>query len=246
MLLTALHWIKSTTRSWKQSESWKWSYIFFFPWNNLKGDIFEIYFKSNQSAIVQRAICQFNGKQSFTVISSVIILTFSPIQKRLIGKKYKLLTFFYFPHVQLRNHSGMCQSSPPGGRREFFSFTVHSRQNWPLHFCLTSYFVLMSQRNALSEVTACLRERLHRWQKIEHICGFPIIRNPGLVKLTAQLYVESASLNLPRMPQAPWSCHSSLHSSLEDLLEESASPMLQKMTGKGVFTLHSNPTWCPL
>lgn len=101
------------------------------------------------------------------------------------------------------------------------------------------------QRNALSEVTACLRERLHRWQKIEHICGFPIIRNPGLVKLTAQLYSESASVNLPRVPQAPWSCHSSLHSSLEDLLEESASPMLQKMAGKGVFTLHSNPTKCP-
>lgn len=119
MLLTALHWIKSTTRSWKQSESWKWSYIFFFPWNNLKGDIFEIYFKSNQSAIVQRAICQFNGKQSFTVISSVIILTFSPIQKRLIGKKYKLLTFFYFPMFSLgiiaacakAHHQGVAENS---------------------------------------------------------------------------------------------------------------------------------------
>lgn len=159
----------------------------------------------------------------------------------------KLMTFFYFPHVQLRNHSGMCQSSPPGGRREFFSF--YSPQSTKL--AITFLFDLLlcfgvSQRNALSEVTACLRERLHRWQKIEHICGFPIIRNPGLVKLTAQLYVESASLNLPRVPQAPWSCHSSLHSSLEDLLEESASPMLQKMTGKGVFTLHSNPTWCLL
>lgn len=131
----------------------------------------------------------------------------------------------------------MYQSSPPGCRRDFFFCTpqstkVHITFLFDLLLCFGVF-----QRNALSEVTACLRERLHRWQKIEHICGFPIIRNPGLVKLTAQLYSESASVNLPRVPQAPWSCHSSLHSSLEDLLEESASPMLQKMAGKGLFTL---------
>lgn len=90
----------------------------------------------------------------------------------------------------------------------------------------------VSQRNALSEVTACLRERLHRWQQIECLCGFPIIRNPGLATLTAQLYSDSVSVNLPRVSQPPCSCHSSLHGSIEDLLEESASPILQKMAGK--------------
>ncbi|XP_068606841.1 stromal interaction molecule 2-like [Brachionichthys hirsutus] len=78
---------------------------------------------------------------------------------------------------------------------------------------------ILEAKNALSEVTACLRERLHRWQQIERLCGFPVIRNPGLAKLTAQLYSES--LGLPRLPQPSCSCHSSVHGSREDLLEES-------------------------
>nr|XP_046268845.1 stromal interaction molecule 2-like isoform X2 [Scatophagus argus] len=88
---------------------------------------------------------------------------------------------------------------------------------------------ILEAKNSLSEVTACLRERLHRWQQIERLCGFPIIRNPGLANLTAQLYSDSLALGLPRVPQASCSCHSSLHGSLEDLLEESASPILQHM-----------------
>uniref|UniRef100_A0A3B4TES4 Stromal interaction molecule 2 n=1 Tax=Seriola dumerili TaxID=41447 RepID=A0A3B4TES4_SERDU len=88
---------------------------------------------------------------------------------------------------------------------------------------------ILEAKNALCEVTACLRERLHRWQQIERICSFPIIRNPGLAKLTAQLYTESIALGLPRGPQPSCSCHSSLHGSIEDLLEESASPILPQM-----------------
>lgn len=83
----------------------------------------------------------------------------------------------------------------------------------------------------MSEVTTCLRERLHRWQQIERLCGFPIIRNPGLANLTAQLYSESVALGLPRVPQSSCSCHSSVHGSLEDLLEEAASPVLPQMPG---------------
>lgn len=88
------------------------------------------------------------------------------------------------------------------------------------------------KRNALSEVTACLRERLHRWQQIERICGFPIIRNSGLANLTAQLYSDSIALSLPRVPQPPCSCHNSLHGSLEDLLEESTSQILTQLPGR--------------
>uniref|UniRef100_A0A3Q0SDE3 Stromal interaction molecule 2 n=1 Tax=Amphilophus citrinellus TaxID=61819 RepID=A0A3Q0SDE3_AMPCI len=58
---------------------------------------------------------------------------------------------------------------------------------------------ILEAKNALSEVTACLRERLHRWQQIELLCGFPIIRNPGLANLTAQLYSDSIALGLPRL-----------------------------------------------
>lgn len=85
------------------------------------------------------------------------------------------------------------------------------------------------QRNALSEITACLRERLHRWQQIEQLCGFPIIRNLGLAHLTAQLYSDSGTLGLPRVPQSSCACHSSIHGSIEDLLEASASTILPQM-----------------
>uniref|UniRef100_A0AAQ5XED1 SAM domain-containing protein n=1 Tax=Amphiprion ocellaris TaxID=80972 RepID=A0AAQ5XED1_AMPOC len=86
---------------------------------------------------------------------------------------------------------------------------------------------ILEAKNALSEVTACLRERLHRWQQIELLCGFPIIRNPGLANLTAQLYSDSLALGLPRVPQSSCSCHSSMHGSIEDLLEE--SPILPQI-----------------
>ncbi|XP_074538896.1 stromal interaction molecule 2 [Halichoeres trimaculatus] len=87
---------------------------------------------------------------------------------------------------------------------------------------------ILEAKNALSEVTACLRERLHRWQQIERLCGFPIIRNPGLAHLTAQLYSDSTH-GLPRGLQQPCSCHSSIHGSIEDLLEDPTSPMIPQM-----------------
>uniref|UniRef100_A0A668UNS6 SAM domain-containing protein n=1 Tax=Oreochromis aureus TaxID=47969 RepID=A0A668UNS6_OREAU len=99
---------------------------------------------------------------------------------------------------------------------------------------------ILEARNSLSEVTACLRERLHRWQQIELLCGFPIIRNPGLAKLTAQLYSDSIALGLPRVCQSSCSCHSSIHGSIEDLLDEPTSPILPQIPGKkrerGAFT----------
>lgn len=107
---------------------------------------------------------------------------------------------------------------------------------WSLYVCLClcnicNKSVCISKRNALSEVTACLRERLLRWQQIERLCGFPIFRNPGLANLTAQLYSESITLGLPRAHQPSWSCHSSVHGSIEDLLEEPSSPILPQMPG---------------
>nr|XP_061791972.1 stromal interaction molecule 2-like [Nerophis lumbriciformis] len=88
---------------------------------------------------------------------------------------------------------------------------------------------ILEAKNALSEVTACLRERLHRWQQIERICGFPIIRNPGLTNLTALLYSDSLSVGFPRAPQPSCSCHSSVHGSIEDLLEESNTAILSQI-----------------
>ncbi|XP_075946183.1 stromal interaction molecule 2 [Anarhichas minor] len=88
---------------------------------------------------------------------------------------------------------------------------------------------ILEAKNALFEVTACLRERLHRWQKIERLCGFTIIRNPGLSNLTAQLFSDSIALGFPRVAQPSWSSHSSVPGSMEDLLEGSASPIISQM-----------------
>ncbi|XP_077574731.1 stromal interaction molecule 2-like [Stigmatopora nigra] len=90
---------------------------------------------------------------------------------------------------------------------------------------------ILEAKNALSEVTACLRERLHRWQQIERICGFPIIRNPGLTNLTTLLYSDSLNVGFPRVHQPSWSCHSSVHGSIEDLLEESTTTILSQIPG---------------
>ncbi|KAF3687610.1 Stromal interaction molecule 2 Precursor [Channa argus] len=88
---------------------------------------------------------------------------------------------------------------------------------------------ILEAKSSLTEVTACLRERLHRWQQIELLCGFPIFRNPGLANLTAQLYSESFDMGFPRMPQSTCSCHCSMQESLEDLLDECDSPILPQM-----------------
>uniref|UniRef100_A0A3Q0S6J4 Stromal interaction molecule 2 n=1 Tax=Amphilophus citrinellus TaxID=61819 RepID=A0A3Q0S6J4_AMPCI len=104
---------------------------------------------------------------------------------------------------------------------------------------------ILEAKNALSEVTACLRERLHRWQQIELLCGFPIIRNPGLANLTAQLYSDSIALGLPRLSQSSCSCHSSIHGSIEDLLDESTSPILPQMPGMfGKFSKQLQSLFC--
>ncbi|CAB1327136.1 unnamed protein product [Coregonus sp. 'balchen'] len=81
--------------------------------------------------------------------------------------------------------------------------------------------------NALSEVTACLRERLHRWQQIERLCGFPLLRNSGLASLTATLYSDSNWVAMPRVsvPTFP-SCHGSIQGSLEDLMEDPSAHIL--------------------
>ncbi|KAM4584631.1 stromal interaction molecule 2-like [Odontesthes bonariensis] len=89
---------------------------------------------------------------------------------------------------------------------------------------------ILEAKNALSEVTACLRERLHRWQQIELLCGFPIIRNPGLAKLTAQLYSDSKALGLSRVPQSSCWYHSSAQGSIEDLMDEPSPPILSQMS----------------
>ncbi|XP_038647375.1 stromal interaction molecule 2 isoform X1 [Scyliorhinus canicula] len=63
---------------------------------------------------------------------------------------------------------------------------------------------ILGAKQALSEVTAALRERLHRWQQIEKICGFPILHNAGMPSLTSILYSEHSWVVMPRVSVPPY------------------------------------------
>ncbi|XP_007551401.1 stromal interaction molecule 2 isoform X1 [Poecilia formosa] len=63
---------------------------------------------------------------------------------------------------------------------------------------------ILEAKKALSEVTACLRERLHRWQQIEKLCGFHVVNNSGLPSLTASLYSDHSWVVMPRVSVPPY------------------------------------------
>ncbi|NXA56272.1 STIM1 protein, partial [Nothocercus julius] len=57
---------------------------------------------------------------------------------------------------------------------------------------------ILTAKQALSEVTAALRERLHRWQQIEMLCGFQIVNNPGIHTLASALNIDPSWMGTPR------------------------------------------------
>ncbi|XP_050967037.1 stromal interaction molecule 2 isoform X1 [Labeo rohita] len=75
---------------------------------------------------------------------------------------------------------------------------------------------ILEAKNALAEVTACLRERLHRWQQIEGLCGFPVMKNAGLPSLTATLYPDPNWMLMPRAAMQSYQ----VPVSVEDMEEE--------------------------
>ncbi|CAH1393437.1 unnamed protein product [Nezara viridula] len=52
---------------------------------------------------------------------------------------------------------------------------------------------IVDARTSLNEVTQELAERVHRWKKIERICGFNIVNNRGLTVLESELYKGSTN-----------------------------------------------------
>ncbi|RVE63356.1 hypothetical protein OJAV_G00135330 [Oryzias javanicus] len=61
---------------------------------------------------------------------------------------------------------------------------------------------ILSAKQALAEVTAALREKLHRWQQIESLTGFALVHNPGLGALATALNLDPSFLGLrPPTPQ---------------------------------------------
>ncbi|XP_063342403.1 stromal interaction molecule 1-like isoform X1 [Pelmatolapia mariae] len=79
---------------------------------------------------------------------------------------------------------------------------------------------ILSAKQALAEVTAALREKLHRWQQIESLTGFCLVTNPGLGALATALNLDPSFLGLrPPTPQ-----HLLLSDDLDDMDEDILSP----------------------
>ncbi|XP_078061123.1 stromal interaction molecule 1-like isoform X12 [Mustelus asterias] len=86
---------------------------------------------------------------------------------------------------------------------------------------------ILSAKQSLSEVTAALRERLHRWQQIEMLCRFQIVNNPGISALHSVLNVDPSWLGQARSTPT----HFILTDDLDDMEEELVTPVtLQYMT----------------
>ncbi|XP_072543717.1 stromal interaction molecule 2 [Salminus brasiliensis] len=89
---------------------------------------------------------------------------------------------------------------------------------------------ILEAKKALSEVTACLRERLHRWQQIEKLCGFPVVQNSGLPSLTASLYSDHSWVVMPRVSLPPYPIAGGVDDLDEDtppIVSQFNSPMMR-------------------
>lgn len=89
---------------------------------------------------------------------------------------------------------------------------------------------ILEAKKALSEVTACLRERLHRWQQIEKLCGFPVVNNSGLPTLTASLYSDHSWVVMPRVSVPPYPIAGGV-----DDLDEDTPPIIQQFTSPSMM-----------
>ncbi|XP_015196838.2 stromal interaction molecule 1 isoform X1 [Lepisosteus oculatus] len=78
---------------------------------------------------------------------------------------------------------------------------------------------ILSAKQALGEVTAALRERLHRWQQIEILTGFTIVNNPGLPSLANALNLDPSFMGGRPTPQ-----HFIMTDDVDDMDEEMMSP----------------------
>ncbi|XP_069748365.1 stromal interaction molecule 1b isoform X2 [Narcine bancroftii] len=86
---------------------------------------------------------------------------------------------------------------------------------------------ILAAKQSLSEVTAALRERLHRWQQIEMLCNFQIVNNPGISALHSVLNMDPSWLGQSRSTPT----HFILTDDLDDMEEELVTPVtLQYMT----------------
>uniref|UniRef100_A0A8C6XTM7 Stromal interaction molecule 1 n=1 Tax=Naja naja TaxID=35670 RepID=A0A8C6XTM7_NAJNA len=97
---------------------------------------------------------------------------------------------------------------------------------------------ILTAKQALSEVTAALRERLHRWQQIELLCGFQIVSNPGIPTLVSALNIDPSWMGGPPRPNPS---HFIMTDDVDDLDEEMLSPVSMQCSQAHVFSSPSPP-----
>ncbi|XP_048837567.1 stromal interaction molecule 1a isoform X2 [Brienomyrus brachyistius] len=78
---------------------------------------------------------------------------------------------------------------------------------------------ILAAKQALGEVTAALRERLHRWQQIEVLTGFTLVNNPGLPSLASALNLDPSFVGGRATPQ-----HFIMSDDMDDMDEDIMSP----------------------
>ncbi|XP_037122932.1 stromal interaction molecule 1a isoform X5 [Syngnathus acus] len=81
---------------------------------------------------------------------------------------------------------------------------------------------ILAAKQALGEVTAALRERLHRWQQIELLTGFIVVNNPGLPSLASALNLDLGFAGGRATPQ-----HFLVSDDMDDLDEDIMPAVLQ-------------------
>ncbi|XP_056296701.1 stromal interaction molecule 1a isoform X2 [Pseudoliparis swirei] len=95
---------------------------------------------------------------------------------------------------------------------------------------------ILTAKQALGEVTAALRERLHRWQQIEIITRFTIVNNPGLPSLTSSLNLDSNFMAGRATPQ-----HFIMSDDMDDLDEDIVPGNLQSPSMMSLRQRHIDP-----
>ncbi|XP_044057690.1 stromal interaction molecule 1a isoform X6 [Siniperca chuatsi] len=95
---------------------------------------------------------------------------------------------------------------------------------------------ILAAKQALGEVTAALRERLHRWQQIEILTGFNIVNNPGLPSLASALNLDPSLTGGRATPQ-----HFIMSDDMDDLDEDIVPGTLQSPSMMSLRQRHIDP-----
>ncbi|XP_055003655.1 stromal interaction molecule 1a isoform X1 [Boleophthalmus pectinirostris] len=95
---------------------------------------------------------------------------------------------------------------------------------------------ILAAKQALGEVTAALRERLHRWQQIEILAGFTIVNNPGLPSLASALNLDPSFMGGRATPQ-----HFIMTDDMEELEEDIMPGTLSSPSMMSLRQRHIDP-----